>query len=242
MNDELKNLLDLQEIDLGIETLKKELELIPAQIEAHHARIREAQASCEALKQKLTQNQLDRKNKELDAANQDEKIAKHEKDLNSLKSNDAYKTMLGEIDLAKKIKSEIEDGILILMEDYDQRLKALKTAESDAKSVQSAIEAQIKGLEERAARLNEELERELKRREAFIPSVKSDLLNRYDFIRTKKKSRAVASIVGESCTGCNTNLTPSTINEVRKGKEIVICESCSRILYYSPAQSQAAPA
>ncbi|OGR84306.1 MAG: hypothetical protein A2901_03085 [Elusimicrobia bacterium RIFCSPLOWO2_01_FULL_54_10] len=242
MNDELKKLLDLQGIDMGIEKLQRELDLIPVQIDAHKARIREALASCEAQKQKITQNQVERKNKELDAASQDEKIAKHEKDLNSLKSNDAYKAMLGEINLARKTKSEIEDGILVLMEEFDQATKDLKTAEAEAKGAQGAIEAEIKALDEKAVILKGELDIELKKREAFIPAVQKDLLTRYDFIRTKKKSRAIATIAGESCTGCNTNLTPSTINEVRKGRELVTCESCSRILYFPSPQTQTAPA
>ena len=242
MNDELKKLLDLQEIDLGVEKLQKELELIPVQIDALKAKIREALAACDFEKQKLTQNQVERKNKELEAASQDEKIAKHEKALNSLKSNEAYKAMLGEIDLARRTKSEIEDGILVLMEEFDLRAKELKAAEAEAKKAQGTIEVEIKALEEKAGKLKGELETELKKRDAFAPSVRADLLNRYDFIRTKKKSRAIAPIAGESCSGCNTNLTPSTINEVRKGKDLVTCESCSRILYYPSVQTQAAPA
>ena len=242
MNDELKKLLDLQEIDLGVEKLQKELELIPVQIDALKAKIREALAACDSEKQKLTQNQVERKNKELEAASQDETIAKHEKALNSLKSNEAYKAMLGEIDLARRTKNSIEDSILTLMEEFDVHAKGLKAAEAEAKTSQGAIEKDIRALEEKAAILKGELEIELKKREAFAPSVKADLLSRYDFIRTKKKSRAIAPIAGESCSGCNTNLTPSTINEARKGRDLVTCESCSRILYYSPAQPQAAPA
>lgn len=242
MNDELKKLLDLQEIDMGVEKLQKGLELIPAQIDVLKAKIREALAACDSEKQKLTQNQVERKNKELEAAAQDEKIAKHEKALNSLKSNEAYKAMLGEIDLARKTKSEFEDGILTLMEDFDLHSKELKAAEAEAKKAQGTIEVEIRVLEEKAGTLKGELEIELKKREAFAPSVQADLLSRYDFIRTRKKSRAIAPIAGESCSGCNTNLTPSTINEVRKGKDLVTCESCSRILFYPSVQAQTAPA
>ena len=38
MNDGLKKLLDLQEIDLGVEKLQKELELVPAQIDVLKAK------------------------------------------------------------------------------------------------------------------------------------------------------------------------------------------------------------
>ena len=242
MNDELKKLLDLQEIDLVIGIAERELELIPAQTDDLRNKIKGLNAAFEAEKQKLTQVQLDRKSRELEVASQDEKIAKHEKELNTLKSNESYKAMLGEIDLAKNKKSEIEDQILNLMEEYDKRSGELKAMDAENRKIQADLEKEIKALEEKTVKLKSDLDAEFKRREAFVPAVRSDLLTRYDFIRTKKKSNAIAPITGESCSGCNTNLTPSILNEVRKGKELIICESCSRILYYPAAQTQTAPA
>ncbi len=238
MNDELKRLLDLQEIDLVIERLQKELEQIPLEIEGSRAKIKEAQAAFEGEKQKLTHNQVERKAKELEVSAQDEKVAKHEKELNSLKSNEAYKAMLGEIEAAKRKKVELEDEILNVMEQFDAITKELKAAEIESKKVQQELDAVIKGLEGKAAQLKGELDAEQKKREAFIPQVNKDLLIKYDFIRTKKKSSAVAQIKGDSCGGCNTGLTQSAINEVRKGKDLVICESCSRILYYPAPETQ----
>lgn len=239
MNDDLKTLLDLQSIDLVIEKIQSRLEQIPVQIEALKAKIKEGQKAVEDEKQKFTQVQLGKKSKELEAGAQDEAISKHEKSLNSLKSNDAYKAMLGEIEAAKKKKSEIEDEILISMEEADRLVKTIKEVESKTKMDQQAIEGEIKTLEGEIQRLKADLDAELKKRNDFVPQVLPDLLSRYDYIRTKKKSQAIAVISGESCTGCNTNLTQNVINQVKKGKELIICESCSRILYFPFPETQA---
>ena len=242
MNDDLKKLLDLQEIDLVIEKINSELGRIPVQIEERKASIRESQKTVETAKQQLTMNHLERKNRELDVAAQDGAISKHEKELNSLKSNEAYKAMLGEIEAAKTKKSETEDAILNLMEESDRLSKEIKETESRARSSEAVLLNEIKDLEEKTKIMNAELEVEVNRRNDFVPQVSPDLLRRYEYIRTRKKSRVIAAISGESCTGCNTALTPSTMNEVKKGKDLVICESCSRILYFAAPQSQTAPA
>jgi uncharacterized protein len=241
MNDELKKLLDLQDIDLAIEKISRELEQIPISIDEARGKIKAAQAAFETEKTNLTQTQVARKSKELEVAAQEEKVAKHEKELNSLKSNESYKAMLGEIEAAKREKTRIEDEILILMEEFETHSKELKNTEAESKKVQAEFEASIKTLEGKANQLKAELETENKKREAFIPQVSQEILSRYDFIRTKKKSSAIAPIANGCCTGCNTNLTPSTINEVRKGRDLIICESCSRILFYSAPETQTTP-
>ncbi len=238
MNDELNVLLGLQEIDLAIEKIRREMEQIPLEQELSRGKIAEAKAAYDSEKQKLTQNQVARKSKELEVAAQDEKVAKHEKELNSLKSNESYKAMLGEIDAAKRKKIEIEDEILVNMEEFETHTKELKNAEAESKKVQQELESVITSLDNKLSKLKADLERELQKRDAFVPQVRGDILTRYDFIRTKKKSSAVAPIAGDCCSGCNTNLTQSAINEVRKGKDLVICESCSRILFYTAPKTE----
>ena len=36
--------------------------------------------------------------------------------------------------------------------------------------------------------------------------------------------------------GCQVMLRPQTYNEVRSGKETVVCDSCQRILYFNPKE------
>ncbi len=236
MNDQLKQLLELQAIDQVIERLQSELESQPLAIEAKKSEIKQAQDAFVEEKNKLTTIQLSRKNKEMEVATQDEKIRKHGMELNSVKSNEAYKALLTEIDNAKNEKVRIEDEILGFMEDYDRVQKELKIAEENAKTVQKKLESEIKEIEAQIAQTQGLLDSENKKREDFAPKVSQDLLSRYDYIRKRKKSSVIAAISGESCTGCNTNLTPDVMNQVKKGKELVLCESCSRILYIPDPQ------
>lgn len=232
INAALLKLLDLQKIDQIIDDQRHLLESIPVEIDEKRGMIQQCLNQVEEEKKKLTNLQLKKKEKELEVQTQEEKIKKNEKELNAIKSNDAYRIMLSEIETSKKQKEQVEEEILNIMFEVDQTLKELKNFEIEAKQKQQSIESEIKGKEEEIKKATALLEEENGRRKEFVVQIPTESYERYDFIRNRKKTFAIATITGESCSGCNTILTPDTINQVIKGKELIICDSCARILYY----------
>jgi hypothetical protein len=60
----------------------------------------------------------------------------------------------------------------------------------------------------------------------------ADARDRYEAVQRGRPGFAVVVPVnGMTCGGCRTLLTADTVNQAMKGKEIVACDSCSRILY-----------
>ena len=57
----------------------------------------------------------------------------------------------------------------------------------------------------------------------------------YNKIIQGKSGVALSKIEGESCGVCQMRLMSQTINEVMMGNKIILCESCSRILYIDPS-------
>jgi len=43
----------------------------------------------------------------------------------------------------------------------------------------------------------------------------------------------VVAVEHAVCMGCHMSLTPQTVHRVKAEKEIVHCEQCSRILFYT---------
>ena len=61
--------------------------------------------------------------------------------------------------------------------------------------------------------------------------------------RLAQRSRdgiAVAEVVNGSCSACFMALRPQMLVEVKKGEQIVTCESCTRILYVAVDSKAAA--
>lgn len=231
MNPIVKQLLQLQEIDKIADQLNLSLESFPLSIEEKRSLIKKNQELMEENKNKLVGIQLKRKEKEMELSSQEDLIRKHEKELNSIKSNEAYKALLNEIGLTQKQKSLIEDEILTLMEENDQVSVELKERENETKNNRQKLEFEIRDLEGQIEKTKMLLDTEIKKRESFVDSLPKDSLSKYDYIRQRKRRVVIVSIEGDTCSGCNTTLTQSVMNEVKKEKEIVVCDSCSRILY-----------
>lgn len=239
MQDDLKQLIQLQELDQTLDQLRLALKKIPLRIEEIKAQIKQIQQQFEDKKKRFLSLQVARKNKEMELASQEEKIRKHETELNAVKSNEAYKALLTEIEAAKKEMGTIEDAILHNFEEADQLNLELKKDEVSLKEEQKKLEQEISELESQIQKAEKALRDELQNRENFIHSLKKELLSVYEYIREKKGGVAIVTIEGECCSGCNTHLTPNTINEVKKGKNMVRCDDCSRILFETTAVAAA---
>ncbi|OGR54948.1 MAG: hypothetical protein A3I11_08200 [Elusimicrobia bacterium RIFCSPLOWO2_02_FULL_39_32] len=232
MKEDIKKLIDLQDLDSKIDMVQDEINNIPLAIEKKRLLIEELKLNIEEEKKKLVSIQLKKKDKEIELASQEEKIKKSEKELNTIKSNDTYRIMLNEIESIKKLMSQIEDEILNLMEETDLCSKELKNQEIKSKENTQELEREILKLENDCQELNKELSLEINKKEEFSKQLSGELLSHYNYIRNKKTSKVLAAILGDACGGCNTLLTQRTMNDVLKGKDLISCDSCARILYF----------
>src|SRR6266403_5228479 len=143
MKDMIKSLLSLQERDLELDRWRAELLAIPAKISGLKSDIQAAKTALEDAKKDMMQLQLTKKQKELDLDAQEAAIRKHSTELNAVKTNDAYRALLGEIEKAKEEKSRLEDQILQIMEQSDQAARVWKEKEAASKTDEAALLKQI---------------------------------------------------------------------------------------------------
>jgi hypothetical protein len=239
---ELKQLYELQQMDVKIDALKAELEKLPVQIQQYNDEITREKQRLDDLKTEVKQMGLKHKEKEGDLATKDQEIGKFNKELNAIKTNEAYRAMLTQIEAAKKEKIAIEDQILELLLAAESSAQVIRQQEAETKQSESKIREQITALEAHIKGFQEDLSKIESERSAFALTIIPAMLHSYEHIRTTRSGLAIVLISGGSCAGCNYKLPPQKINETAKGHELVLCDHCSRILYYDPEISHAAPA
>jgi predicted nucleic acid-binding Zn-ribbon protein len=241
MQSDLTLLINLQKIDAAVDELQaRALAMLPqiakknAELEALKARLKAAKDKSNAagLKRKALEGQVEEKEKE---------ISKHQGALNSLKSNDAYKAMLGEIENAKKDKSKIEDDILALMEQIDAAEKEYKATEQTIKTQEGTIKAAIQALEKEKADLESQAAAKKSERDAFAATITPVSLTQYDALRSRRGGMAIVPVENGACGGCQMNLPHTKIQQLKQGRNVVYCENCTRILFI-PAAAPTAPA
>jgi len=231
VNDQLRALLDLQKIDSQIDAVNAELKKIPEEIESERLAINDAKLMLEDKKKSFVQLKLEQKSLDIELSNKEEAIKKHNTELNMVKDNSMYRALLSEIEKAKIDKGMIEEKMLELMDLGDSLNKDNKIEEQKYKVEEAKINDRIAIFEKRVVELNTQLQQLSQQRPGYIEKIEPGIISKYEQIR-KLKSFVIVPIEGDSCGGCRILLPAYMLNDVKKDKNIVFCENCSRILYY----------
>lgn len=231
LKEEIKLLVVLQEKDVVLNRLRNRCRAIPEEIAAKKTFVAELRAELESKKSSITQFQLKRKEKEIELESKDNEIKKHNMELNSIKSNAAYKALLSEIETCKKSKNDIENEILDLMETIEKETLTFKDGEKELKIRETEVQSENSKLEDELRKITEETAVLEKERNEFAKNISPELLARYEYIRERRDGVAVAHIEGENCSECRMILRPQVINDVYKIQDLIVCDTCSRILY-----------
>lgn len=240
MNDVIAGLVRLQEMDKAIEVLRQQVQRVSPRRADISARRAAAVSALEQSKKSLVDAQLSRKNKEIEIDAKDGAVRKHTLELNGVKSNDAYRALQTEIEAAKKEKILLEDQVLVLMEQIESLQKAGKAAELEAQKVKADLDSQERALDEEEAQAKSLVDSKKAERDNFFAGLSTEARSRYDAIRRDRPGFVAVVPINEMvCGGCRTAITPNLLNQVMKGKEIITCEGCSRILYIIPKPATA---
>ncbi|MCB4756012.1 MAG: C4-type zinc ribbon domain-containing protein [Elusimicrobia bacterium] len=240
MQNDLQLLLQLQTHDSALDELTEKADALSAAIQALNQSLESMKSALKSAKEALSSHQVKKKQLEMDADAKDQLVKKHHAELNALKSNEAYRAMLGEINTAKEALRKIEDELLSVMEQIENEEKEFKAKEQLAKSEDGKGKAEIQTLESEKAALLAEIKTKQEARDQFAATISDALKAPYENVRKKRGGLAVVPMVNSSCGGCQMNLTPNKMNEVKKGRLLILCDVCSRFVYLPSAMASAA--
>jgi hypothetical protein len=234
MLSDLKLVVRLQEVDKRLAALSQEIASLPKHIEEIEKKLVSHERKLEADRAALVANQKERKKCEGDIQAQDQKISKLKDQMLGAKNNEQYRAFQAEIDFCQKEIRKAEDRILELMSESEPLDKNVKAAESALKTEKAQVEAEKQLARDRTA-VDEKAQVDLQaERVAIVAETTPNTYKSYEKARKARRGIAVAEVVEARCTACNMLLRPQYLQELRKGDQIQSCESCQRILYYSP--------
>jgi predicted nucleic acid-binding Zn-ribbon protein len=231
MNSDLKQLIRLQTIDLSIQELRSRIDKFPTISKALDEKLKSAQTGLETAKERIKNNQGNRKKMETEISSIEGKISKYRDQMMAVKTNEEYRALQHEIEHAQSGIRKIEDDILNLMMEAETGQIDIKTAEIRLKEDQSKVHEERRSLEDENKRDLSALESYLKERKEIQNSVSSDLVSRYDRVRKHRGGIGVAAARNEVCEICQVRIRPQVFQEIRKNDQIIACDACQRILY-----------
>ncbi|HEX8733869.1 MAG TPA: C4-type zinc ribbon domain-containing protein, partial [Pyrinomonadaceae bacterium] len=233
--------IDLQITDTNIRKLKKAIETsderraaIEREFEQHASSIREIQTRSETAR-------AERDRLETQIAENKTYLERADRNLKHAQNQKEYETAMRETDALQKQIAALEAQVLEKMTTVEEVEKTLAERSEEISSLESNRQSELETFETELAANREELDREMKKRHEVFITLPTNLANVYN--RLAQRSRdgiAVAEVKNGSCSACFMKLRPQMQVEIKKGNQIITCESCTRILYIAPGESKAA--
>lgn len=248
MLPDIKLAIRLQDIDNRVAELTREISALPKHTAQIEKKLEAHERKLEADRAALTANQKDRKRFEGEIQTQQQKISKLKDQMLEAKTNDQYRAFQNEIEYCEKEIRRAEDGILELMGASEPLERNVKAAEAALKQEKAQVEREKQQARERTAADQRELDELKSERRKIATELTPNVLAAYERVRKSRRGIAVAEAIDGRCSQCHMALRLQFFQDLKRGEQVMQCESCSRILFYNPPQSienltgEAAPA
>jgi predicted nucleic acid-binding Zn-ribbon protein len=229
---ELKRLIELQDIEARIKELSRQVEEAPLEVDRLDLELEEDHNVVTSASEAIGDSSKRRKRLEGEVEDLRAKLSHFKDRLMEVKTNTEYQAMLHEISYVEKQIEGKEDQILEQMIESDELNQRLRQAEKDLKVRESEITERKKELERLMSVSASQLEDLHQSLMQLKNEISDSVLDRYQRIADARNGMAMAAVVNRSCAGCHVRLRPQLLAEIRTGRRLILCENCSRILYY----------
>lgn len=237
MTAEIEQVTRLQSLDLKIAEIEREIAALPKHVAQIEKALDNHNRRLEADRGALAANQKDRRRLEDDIKGHEQKISKLRDQMAGAKTNEQYRAFSNEIDYAAREIRKCEDRILDLESEAEPLGAAVKKAEEALKEEKKQVEAEKKKAQDKTAADQKQLQQIASERASLAAGLGKTIYATYERIRKKSRGIAIAEVLEGRCGACMIALRPQFFQDLRKGDNVMTCESCGRILYYNPPVS-----
>lgn len=232
MQEGLKDILDIQELDMKMMRLmkvkrerQKEIQQIEELRKELHLQLTEKENEITELAKSISS--FETKIQEMNA-----KIKRLEGQQSSIKKADEFNALTQEMTQAERERNALEQKVSDLVDKKVAEEELLEKIKSSLQSSEASSLALEKEIRSNIATINEEGTTLKAHRDQLAKKADVGVLQIYERLLSNKKDRVIVPIEHRTCSGCHIVLTAQHENLVRRGDNLVFCEHCSRIHYW----------
>ena len=229
----IEKLLILQDRDKQIRRVKTELDHIEPERQMLKAKAIATQSGMEAAKLKVKTIESRRKDLELEVGSKKQLIDKYANQQLLTRKNEEYRALAHEIEGCKEGIVKIEDQEIELMEQTEAAQKEVVVATKLAAEAKKLLDDQAGQLNAREENLKKELAKLEANREELASAVDESSRSRYERLMKNKGDNAIVGVEHGVCGGCHMKLPTQIVVTCQAQSELVPCNNCGRILYYT---------
>jgi len=231
IKEEVRKLVQIQDIDVKIFALLKEKTECPKALEAIVSEYESKKMMLKSLEDNKQKLILKQKDKEGELAGKEESIKKSQGQMSLLKTNKEYQAKLTEIEGFKADMSLIEEEILKLMDEIDATKKQIDTEKNNLVDEEKKFNEKKNVHNSRVKEIEGQIVDLTGKRKMLTDSVDKIILKQYEHILHGKDGLALVKVRDNSCFGCHMTVPHQVVNEIKMYDRLITCGMCARILY-----------
>lgn len=240
MQEVLKKLELVQELDLQIQKILNKKAEFPKRLEGYESEI--ALNTTKYEEKKKIVDELERgKRQQLGALELNEERAKRSQEkLEQIKTNNEFQALQKEIESLKKNSTVIQDNANKVDEELQKHAKEMQAFDTARREAQGKRDVEAAKIAEEVKVFDTELARLNAQRAEKTVGIDKRYMAAYDKVRSGRAGGiGIVPAIAGNCKGCNMRIPPQMYNELQRGTEMHTCPSCRRILIYKDASGKA---
>ena len=233
MLEAIAKLLVLQDRDRKLRHAEAVLGNIEPERQTFKTKSLTIQAQLDQVRLRVKQIESDRKQLELEVEAKKQMIERYANQQLQTRKNEEYRALAHEIETCKTAITSIEDGEIELMEHSEQAQKEVARLTKAAESAKKLSDEQTAQLGAREQNLQKELAQLQSNREELAAAVDPGVRARYERLTKSRGENVLVGVQHGVCGGCHMKLPPQTLVAAQSDQDLVTCNSCGRILYFT---------
>lgn len=228
--EEFKILKELMALDFRRKDLTKRAAEYPAEIAKRQEEVTASQAALAAAEAELEKIQKERRRLEAALSDKRELLKKYQSQLDTVKTNKEYQSLLHEIELTRTAINAAEDELLEVMDQMERLQKEFPPRRAEHQALQERVAAADAEARARLADIEVQLVEVEEKRKRLLPQLSPALRSEYQRVFEHYRGDAFAVARNGVCQGCFVNIPAKVVAELQAGDKLYRCESCGRFI------------
>jgi len=244
----IETVVDLQTAHNELKAAEALLEGIPDWMRELHDEYTTRRAEIEAIEKAMEDAVAVRRDAEAGVADSQEKLQHYQDQIGRVRNQREYSALLQEIDLVKQQVQRFEEQGIAALETQESEQAQLDEARTAFSDLETRYNQELEKWEAQKPEVQEKAEKLRGRIQTLEEQLADPILRQFQAIRARFNGAALAQVrqlqrVGKKsvpmwhCSGCNYRVLPQSVVEIRNSGSVVLCDSCTRILFWVEEES-----
>lgn len=230
MENKLRNLYALQQIDLSLDELEEMKGDLPGEIRELEAQEALLKTQLAALEHTMKTSFAGRDTADGEIVALREKTEKYKTQQFQVRNNKEYDALTREMDAAGNTITRLEKEMEVLEGKATLARGDIEVVKGKIAELSDVLDEKRVALAEVSKTTEDEETKFRHEREKVVRKIVKADLTQYERIRKAKRGKAVVAIKKGACGGCFARVPPQKLLELRQNSRLYMCEHCGRII------------